>query len=1161
MPAFAMAVKLVPVFLLVSPCPPQVRPTQELPADSRQFGRNNEMRGAVLPLRQWEDGSLSLDVRTWLETSGFGEYTDLFDAHRINAEALAALTEEHLREMGIPLGPRLNLLAAMARTSVSSPRSSTAERRRLTVMFVDLVGSTNLSGRLDPEDLGQVIRRYREIVERVVAPYEGNVAQYTGDGVMVYFGYPRAHEDDAERAVRSALEIMRDIVEVNVPGGEVLGARIGIATGLVVVGELVGAGEAREHAVGQTPNLAARLQSMAAPGEILVSDRTRELIGNAFELRDLGKLQLKGMDAPVVAYSVTGERATGGRFEAQRASQLAAMVGRNGELALLHDRWRAADSGEGQFVLLTGEAGIGKSRILRALQDALAIGPEALLYHQCSPYHADSALYPIIQQITRVAQISPGDDRDTRLDRLEALLAGADKTDMALIAALLGIDGTRRYGTLELTPQQHRLRTFEALINQLIRVAGSHTVLWVLEDAHWIDPTTLEVLERCIVQAGQMRMLAIVTARPDFKHDFGAHRHLTRMELNRLGRTEITAMVDGLTHRKPLPEALIAEIVAKSDGVPLFVEEFTKSMLESGLVRETEDAFVFNGTPQSVMVPASLHDSLMARLDRLQPYKEIAQTASCIGREFGYTLLSTVCHVQETLLRDALACLVDAELIFRRGGTQEPQYSFKHALVRDAAYESLLHVKREEIHGRLVVALEQAPDTVPEIIAQHAVQARMNEKAIQYWQKAAAGALARPAYKEAIAHLAQAISLAESMGESVAWQERRLVLWMALGQAAIPLYGYSHSETVSIFRHARELAATIGKGPHRFSILYATWVAHYVRGEQDKAYEAARSMLNGAIVDANDGHRLSALRALGISQMITGTPDLASDTFEQARLLAEALRQRSHERRIAVADRFAADPEIATQFHVCLTFWSRGRIDDACALGEEAVAAARAMGHAHTLGHAVAHGAILAVVCRDAERALSLSAETIEFSSKHEMELWKGYGLILHGFALALKGKLDDSVRFMEPGFASIARTQTGAMVPLHRARHCLTLAALGRFDEARRYADEVREELRSGSERYFWPECQRLLGDYLRLCPGVDRSEIEAAYSGAMALASRQRAVSWQLYAASSLARFWIEQGEPGKAVALLAPLRATFTQGLDSPGCREATALLEAL
>ena len=1032
-----------------------------------------------------------------------------------------------------------------------------AERRRLTVMFVDLVGSTELSDRLDPEDLGQVIGGYRDVVDRVVARFEAHVAQYTGDGVMVYFGYPAAHEDDADRAVRSALAIMRDIAKVRVPGGAELVARIGIATGLVVVGDQTGMGEAREHAVGQTPNLAARLQALAKPGEILLSDGTRELIGSSFELHDLGKQQLKGIAVPVVTYSVAGERVFESRFEAQRPSRVAAMVGRGGELELLRHRWGTACSGEGQVVLLIGEAGIGKSRILRALQDSLAAEPPLVLYHQCSPYHVGSALYPPIQQLTRAAQISAGDSTDTRLDRLESLLTAGDATEIALIAALLGIDGTQRYGALDLTPQQQRLRTFDALMNQLARFASNRPVLWILEDAHWIDPTTLELVQRCIDQVGEVRVLAVVTARPDFKHDFGRHRNLTRMELNRLGRIEIAAMVDGVTGGKPLPERLMAEIVAKSDGVPLFVEEFTKSMLESSVVHETEDAFVFDGT-RLVTVPASLHDSLMARLDRLHPYKEIAQTASCIGREFGQALLASVCEAQEPVLCEALARLVDAELIYRRGATQEAQYAFKHALVRDAAYESLLRTKREKIHARLVAALELLPDTAPEIIAQHAALACMKEKAIHYWQKAAAAAVVRPAYKEAIAHLTQAISLAEEMGDDRSWQERRLLLWMARAQATIPLYGYSHSQTVLVFKHARDLAAVVGKGPHRFSILHATWAAHYVRGEQDSAFEAAQSMLKFAHSDANDGHKFSALRALGISQMITGAPELAKDTFEQAEQLGEVLRQGSRERRIAVADRFAADPEIATQFHVGLTLWSLGRVDDACALAEGAIAAARVMGHAHTLAHAVTHGAIFAVVCRDVDRALSLSTETIEFANKHDMELWKGYGLILHGFARALKGELAESVRFMEAGFASVALTQTGAMVPLHRAMHCRTLAALGRFDEAQSFAAAVRDELTSGSERYLWPECQRLLGDYLGLCPGADRSEIEGIYTGALDLARRQGARSWQLYAATSLARFWMEQGERARAVELLGPLHASFVQGRGLPVYREAAALL---
>ena len=1029
-------------------------------------------------------------------------------------------------------------------------------------MFVDLVGSTGLSGRLDPEDLRKVIRTYQNVIAGEAARYGGHLAQYLGDGAMLYFGYPVAHEDDAERAVRAALAITREVARVSTPADEHLAAHIGIATGLVVVGDLIGPGAAREQAVvGETPNLAARLQALAGPGEIVLSETTRLLIGDLFDLRDLGAQHLRGIAAPVAAYCVRAERAVESRFEARSASRLATMVGRDRELGVLSDQWRAACAGEGQVVLVKGEAGIGKSRVVRALQDSISSERHARIRLQCSTHHQDSALFPVIQQLTQVAQITAGDSNDVRLDRMEALLVGSPAEELALIATLLGIDGTRRYAVQELAPQQQRLRTFDALMSQLVRVSASQPVLWVLEDAHWIDPTTLELIERCIEQISRLRMMAVITARSEFQHDFGEHRHLTRIELSRLGRDETEAMVNGLTRGKSLPVELMNQIVVKTDGVPLFTEELTKAMLESGLVHETDDGFVVDGAVRQLTVPATLHDSLMARLDRLQPYKEVAQTAACIGREFGYELLATACGMGEKVLRNSLEHLVNAELIFPRSGTPGEQYAFKHALLRDAAYESLLRTKRELIHTRLAAALELAPDVQPEIIAWHAAQAGLSEKAIQYWQKAAAQAFARPAYKEAISHLTQAIRLAEGMGDSRAWQERRLSLWTALGQASIPLYGYSHSRTVATFTRAGELAAAIVDAPHRFSILYATWVAHYVRGEQDQALEIAHTMLERARRENSEGHTLAAVRSLGISQMVTGTPALASDTFDEARQIGEALRQRSQAQRIAVADRFAADPEIATQFHVCLTLWSLGRIDEARALAGPAVEAARAIGHAHTLGHALVHAAIFALACRDVEQALAVSAEAIEFASKHEMELWRGYGSMLHGFALALGGDATAAVSFMEPGFTSMKRTQTGAMVPVHQAMYACALAELGRFDEAGQTATAVREHLRSGSERFYWPECQRLLGDYMRLCPDTSPPQIEAAYSDAVTLARAQKARSWELYAVMSLARCWAGQGAYDRGVGVLTPLITEFSQGLDSPGYQDATSLLQAL
>ncbi|MGH8675757.1 MAG: ATP-binding protein [Burkholderiales bacterium] len=1109
------------------------------------------------------DPTIHLDVRSWLEAGGFGQFADLFESRQIDGDALPLLTDAHLKELGVPLGPRVKLLAAITQLAAgAAPDPSAAERRRLTVMFVDLVGSTMLSSRLDPEDMRDLIRAYQHAIAAEVARYDAHVAQYLGDGILVYFGYPRAHEDDAERAVRAALATVRVVAAQRSPAGQPLAARIGIATGLVVVGDLLGEGAAKEHAVvGETPNLAARLLELAAPGEVVVSAQTRALTGNVFELRDLGPQKLKGMPAPVVAYSVLSERSLETRFEAQRGAHLTAMVGRDEELAQLTGRWRRAAMGRGQVVLVTGEAGIGKSRIVRALADALAAEPHVRINNQCSPYHSDSALHPMTQQLVRAAGIGHADGLEVQLDRLEALLEGAGRADIALIAALLGIDGASRYGRLEVTPEQQRARTFRALLNQVVRLSRREPVFWVLEDAHWIDPTTLELLALCLDRAADLPVLAVITARPDFMHDFGDRGHITRMSLSRLGRSQIVAMVSNLAHGKALPEPVLSEIAAKTDGVPLFVEELTKTVLESGILHETDDAFVLDAPLQRLSVPASLHDSMMARLDRHQALKEVAQIAACIGREFGHDLLATIARMPEEALCDALARLEDAELIFRRGAVQEKQYVFKHALVRDAAYESLLKAKRQEIHTRILAALEGAPESAPEILAQHATEAGLVEAAIDHWQKAGALAIARPAYEEAISHVNQALRLADRLPDSRAWQERRLQLLLLLGQATIPLRGYSHSQTVAVFTQAQDLVSAMGDAPNSFSVSYAMWVSCYVRGEHAKAFDVAQSMRLRAQRERSDSCMLTALRALGISQMITGEPVTAHATFAQAQQLAQVLQQQSREHRIAVAHRFAADPEIATQFHVALTLWALGHIDQACELVARTVDAARAMGHAHTLGHALAHGAIFAVVVRDAGGALRLSAETIAFADEHDMDLWRGYGSILSGYALVLAGETARSIPSMESGFRHLARTQTGTMVPAHHAVHAYALATLGRFEEAGREAALVQDELRSGSERYFWPECLRWLGEYLRLVPGGSRAEVESAYTCALSHARKQRAKSWELCAATSLARFWAEQGDRGRAFDLLAPLRAEFTEGGGTQALRDASALLETL
>jgi predicted ATPase len=914
--------------------------------------------------------------------------------------------------------------------------------------------------------------------------------------------------------------------------------------------------------VGETPNLAARLQALAAPGEVVVSANTHHLVGHLFEFRDLGPQHLKGFAAPVAAYAIAGERPSASRFEARRGEPLAAMVGRDNELTLLIETWRKVKSGEGQLTLITGDAGIGKSRLIRALQDTLAADLPTCMDYQCSPHHSDSALFPVIQHLARAAHFELAETPDARLDRLETLFkefGARSARDMALIAALLGIDGLQRYGPLKLTPQQQRQGTFTALTDLVVDVARIRPLLWTIEDVQWIDPTTLELIDLCLERIADLTVFIVASARPDFDDAFGHRPHVSRLPLFRLGRTQIAAMVRGVTRGKALPEALLNEIAAKSDGVPLFVEELTKTVLESGVLHETQDAFVVDEPLPRLAIPASLHDSLMARLDRLQPVKEVAQTAACIGREFSYGLLAAI--MPDKPPDAALARLIEAELIFSRGTRQERQYVFKHALVRDAAYESLLRAKRQQIHERLVTALEALPDTPPEILAFHAMQAGLTEKAIASWQKAGAHAMARPAYKEAIAHLSQALRLAEQMGETRAWLERRLLILLTLGQASIPLRGYSHSQTVAAFMRAQELVGAMSDAPHRFSVFYAVWVALYIRGEHDKALEAAGSMVREAERDGSDSHMFTALRSLAMSQVITGSPTLALDSFERTLVMSRSMRQRSREERIRLADRFATEPDIAIGFHRGLTLWCLGRIEEARMVVAEALASARTLGHVHTLCHALAYSSVIAAFDRSVDDALALSAETIDFASRHELEMWKGYGAIIHAHALALTGDAEKSIRVMEDGFVWLARTQTGHSVPIHYAVHARTLASVGRLDEAERYASMARTELESGSERYYWPECHRLLGDYLHLYPGHDPAEVESAYLTAMSLAREQHAKTWEFYAAISLARLWAEQGKSPQSADLLGTSCDGLAEARSLPAWKEAETLNEQL
>ena len=721
------------------------------------------------------------DVTRWLEGLGLGQYAPAFSDNAVGFGDLSYLTDEDLTRLGLPLGPRRRLQAAVKVLAESSKASieqrgqsdtateavekrSDAERRQLTVLFCDLVGSTELSRRLDPEDMAEVIKAYQDEVARQVAHYEGHVAKFMGDGVLAYFGWPRAHEDDAERAVRAALAVTEAVARLQTSADEPLATRVGIATGIVVVGNMTGeSGIDKDAVVGETPNLAARLQSVAPPGSVVVSPETSRLLGQLFELENLGSLDLKGFREPVRVWRVLGESRAESRFDAMHGAGLTPLVGREHEIAVLLDRWQAAKGGEGHVVLIASEAGVGKSRIVRALRERLGDNYTPVT-HYGSPYHTNSALYPVIGLLERAAGFERADAAEMRLKKLELLLAlGSENLDevVPLIAALLALPTGSRYAALDLNPRQQKQKTLEAFVDQLQGLATRQPVLAVYEDAHWMDPTTLELLDMVVQRVPTLPILVVVSFRPEFVPPWTGYPHVVTLSLSRLTRRHGAAIVDKVTGGKSLPPEVLDQILMKTDGVPLFVEELTKTVMESGLLRDAGDHFELSGPLPPLAIPATLHDSLLARLDRLAPVKEVAQIGAVVGRAFSYDVLAKVSLQPEVQLRASLEELVRSELVFRRGTPPEAIYSFKHALVQDAAYESLLKSRRHQLHARIAAVLEECfPETIanePEVLAHHLSQAGLHGNAVEYWRKAGEIAVRRSANVEAIAHFSKAL--------------------------------------------------------------------------------------------------------------------------------------------------------------------------------------------------------------------------------------------------------------------------------------------------------------------------------------------------------------------------------------------------------------------
>ena len=1117
-------------------------------------------------------------IAEWLEKLGMSEYAQCFAANGINVAALPHLTDQDLKDIGVLLGHRRIMFAAISKlagaaattpepTARAEPKAQeTAERRQVTVMFSDLVGSTALSARMDPEDLREVISAYQKCVAETVRRFSGFVAKYMGDGVLIYFGYPQAHEDDAERAVRAGLELVTTVCDLKTHAA--LQTRVGIATGLVVVGDLIGSGASQEQAVvGETPNLAARLQGTAGSNRVVIAEGTRKLLGNLFELEDLGAKDLKGIGGPVHAWAVLRPASVESRFEAMHASGLTDLVGREEELELLLRRWSKAKTGEGEVVLLSGEAGIGKSRLTAALLEHLAGEPHTRLRNFCSPQHTDSALYPVISQMERAAGFAHGDAAQAKLDKLDAVLAQTSTPirDAGLFAEMLSLPNDGRYPALDLAPEERRQRTQEALTAQLAGLTRQRSVLMIVEDVHWVDPTSLEVFGRMVDQIKTLPVLLIVTFRPEFDAPWAGRSHVTSLALNRLGEREATAIIARLVGNKALPADVTAEIVERTDGIPLFVEEMTKAVLEAENESQAQQTATSIPSP-ALAVPASLHASLMARLDRLGPAKEVAQTGAAIGREFPHPLLGAVAGKSKVELEAALDRLIEAGLLFRQGVPPHASYLFKHALVQDAAYGTLLREPRRALHARIAETLErqflEIAENQPELLARHCTQAGLIEKAAGLWGKAGQRSLERSALVEAAEQLARALGQIATLPATPALRREQIKLQVALITPLMHVKGYAAPETKAAEEQARlliEQTEALGEPPEDplllFSVLYGFWVANAVAFHGDVAREFAARFLalaekQKAIVQLMVGHRL-----MGTSLLLTGDIAQGRTHLDQALALYEPAEHRP------LAMRFGQEIRVAILGHRSMALWAFGYAEAALADTEQALRDAREISHAATLMYALYNTSLTHILSGDYAAAKAEADELAALADEKGALLWKAWGMMNQGCALALTGKASDAVHKITSGITAVQSTGATLWMPFRLSHLTRAYAELGEFDDAWRCIDEAMTAMETTKEKWSEAEVHRTAGEIALKLPEPDAVRAEAYFERALTVARQQQAKSWELRAAMSLARLWRDQVKVQQARELLAPVYGWFTEGFDTRDLKEAKALLDEL
>lgn len=1042
------------------------------------------------------------------------------------------------------------------------PRTAlAADRRQVTIMFCDLVGSTTLSARLDPEDLRDVIGGYYRQVAETVRNFGGYVAQYYGDGVLVYFGYPQAHEQDAEIAVRAGLALVDAVSGVSSPVP--LQTRIGLATGLVVAGELFEAAEAQGHSkghgiVGETPNLAARLQALAEPNTVVIDEATRRLIGDLFELRDLGATELKGISGTIRAWAVLRPSAIESRFEALHTAGLTPLIGREEEADLLLRRWSKAKSGEGQVVLLAGEGGIGKSRLTAEILQRLGDEPHTRLRYFCSPQHTSSALYPIISQMERAAGIAHEDAPLARLDKLDVVLArsATPVPDRALIAELLLLSGDGRYPALQLSPQQRRQKTLDALISQLETLGRAAPLLMVFEDAHWIDPTSMELLGRTIDRVAKLPALLIVTFRPELEAPWIGRPHVTALTLNRLAQREIGAMIERVVGNKPLPAKVINDLIERTDGIPLFVEEMTKAVMEA--VRSAAEHVVATIPSPTSTVPASLHASLMARLDRLGSAREVVETAAVIGREFSHALLAAVEHQPGAALDAALDRLVAAGMIIRQGTPPHAIYRFKHALMQDAAYGTLLRGRREALHARIADVYEQQfaeiVDAHPELLAHHLALAGAAERSIAFWLKAARAAIGNGAVAEAVAQLRRGLTLVDEISDESVRQRHEIELQITLGNALMALKGYSAAETDAAFRRARELCLDAEDTTQLVRVLWGQFTGDFAGGRERASLRVAEELLALSERLNDGGGRHLGHASVGASLLHLGAFAEARAHFDRA-LTAEAEQQREW------AYRFGQSGRVVAHSYLSLDLLLLGFADQGRRHAELSIAEAQGLAHPPSLCFAHSIASRFYYLCGDSQSLAEHAAIVARLADEQGLGLWQALGGIYLGWSHSAGGAVDEAIELIRSGLKKYRAVGAGLGLPLYFLSLAEIVGRAGDCRGALRLIDEAQKVIDGGEEGWVSPEVHRLAGQTVLLLPEPELAKAQAHFERAIAIAREQKSRFCELRAAMCLARLLLDRGQVKEARDLLAPVYSSFGEGFDTVDLTQARSLLDVL